>query len=335
MSCSPAICRAVYQCPLHTVQGNQKDVLMTNNYNDAEYYNFLTRKQKSDWQYHEVCLWLPYKPETVEDIANDMLANGFRLDRAIATYEGKILDGRHRYEAALNAGVDPIFAEFQGTKEEAIAFVTSENVARRHLNNKEKEFFYVQLTDYLGVRKREDTLKQNSTDVTNVTTAPSQENHADTLGVARETVNRWEKTRKEIKSDPELAAKATTPQGYQEAKKEVQKRRKATKEEADKIAKLKSLGESSEREADNVERKLAKFRADGVDVDAVESPKDKQRAQDEYWQRWGPRKAVAKKMAELLVDNKDYRFVAAVLSAAYPKEGELEHAYNIALGGTQ
>ena len=115
--------------------------------------------KKVDWQYHEVCLWLPHKPETVEDIANDMLANGFRLDRAIATYAGKILDGRHRSEAALQAGVDPIFAEFQGTKEEAIAFVTSENVARRHLSNKEKEFFYVQMTDYMGVRKNGDRSK--------------------------------------------------------------------------------------------------------------------------------------------------------------------------------
>ena len=114
---------------------------------------------KPEWEYHEICLWLPYKPETVEDIANDMAANGFRQDRAIATYEGKILDGRHRYEAALKAGVDPIFAEFQGTKEEAIAYVTSENVARRHLNNKEKEFFYVQMTEYLGVRKNGDRSK--------------------------------------------------------------------------------------------------------------------------------------------------------------------------------
>ena len=38
-----------------------------------------------------------------------MVRNGFRIDRKITTYEGKILDGRHRYEAALQANVDPIF----------------------------------------------------------------------------------------------------------------------------------------------------------------------------------------------------------------------------------
>ena len=284
---------------------------------------------KTDWQYHEICLWLPHKPETVDDIANDMVANGFRLDRAIATYEGKILDGRHRYEAALQAGVDPIFAEFQGTKEEAIAYVTSENVARRHLNSREKEFFYVKLTEYLGVRKREDTLKQNSTDGTNVTTAPSQENHADTLGVARKTINRWEKTRKEIKSDPELAAKATTPQGYTAAKKEVQKRRKATQEEANKIAKLKSLGERSEAESSNVDRKLDKYREQGIDVDAVESEGEKDRARNEYRDQQRPLEEMANEIARILIDTKYYSFVANLSRAAYPKSGELEHAYNI------
>jgi hypothetical protein len=263
-----------------------------------------------------------------------MVANGFRIDRAIATYEGKILDGRHRYEAAIKAGVDPIFAEFQGTKEEAIAYVTSENVARRHLSSPEKEFFYVQLTEYLGVRQN-GSHKRFQEGPTFVGATPSARDYSDSLGVADRTVERWEDTRKEIKADPELAAKATTPKGYQEAKKEVQKRRKATKEEANKIAKLKSLSESSEREADNVERKLAKFRADGVDVDAVESQQDKQRAQDEYWLKWGPREVLANKMAALLVDNKDYRFVAAVLSAAFPKEGELEHAYNIVFKDTE
>ena len=175
---------------------------------------------KPEWQYHEFCLWLPHKPETVEDISNDMAANGFRLDRAITTHEGKILDGRHRYEAALQAGVDPIFAEFQGTKEEAIAYVTSENVARRHLNNKEKEFFYVKVTDYLGVRTKADNQHAE-----NSASTPSQQGYAAIIGVHRDTVTKWEKDRKEIVADPELAAKATTPEGYKEAKAEVKKRR--------------------------------------------------------------------------------------------------------------
>jgi transcriptional regulator with XRE-family HTH domain len=286
---------------------------------------------KPDWEYHEICLWLPHKPETVEDIANDMIANGFRQDRAIATYEGKILDGRHRYEAALKAGVEPIFAEFQGTKEEAIAYVTSENVARRHLNTKEKEFFYEKRTTYLGVQDRggDRGNQYQSGNRSNDRLAPTQAQHAEAMGVGEATIRRWERDRKEIKADPELAAKAKTPEGYQEAKKEVQKRRKATKEEANKIAKLKSLGERSEAESSNVNKKLDKYREQGIDVDEVESQGDADRARDNYREQQRPITEMADEIAKILIDTKDYRFVATLARAAYSKQGELEHAYNL------
>ena len=193
---------------------------------DDEYYKMATRSDTSGWSYHEICKWLPYKPETIDEIAQNMAAKGYRQDRPVVIFEGSILDGRHRYEAAIKANVDPIFVEFQGTREEAIDYVTSENVARRHLSNPEKEFFYIQRAEALGVRNREDSLKQNSTDPTNVGTAPSAKEHADALGVSDRTVERWEEVRKEIKADPKLAEKAKTFDGYNEAKKEVRNRKK-------------------------------------------------------------------------------------------------------------
>jgi len=282
-------------------------------------------------EYHEICLWLPHKPETVDDIANDMAVNGFRQDRAIATYEGKILDGRHRYEASIKAGVDPIFAEFKGTKEEAIAYVTSENVARRHLNNREKEFFYAKRADALGVQSRggNGNNQHQSGNPQNCGIAPSASDHAESIGVHVNTVTNWEKDRKEIKADPVLSQKAKTPDGYQEAKKEVQKRRKATKEEANKIVKLKSLGERSEAESSNVDRKLDKYREQGIDVDAVESEGERDHAREEYREQQRPIDEMANEIAKILIDTKDYTFVAALAKAAYSKNGELEHAYNI------
>jgi len=181
-----------------------------------------------NYEYHEVCLWLPHKPDVVEEIAKDMMDNGFRPERAIVTFEGKILDGRHRYEAAVKVGVDPVFTEFEGDTEEAIYYVTSENVARRHLSNREKEYFYIKRVEVLGVQSRggDRGNQYQSGNTPNGALAKSQEEHADDIGVGHRTVNRWEKDRKEIKADPELSEKATTPEGYQDAKKVVKDRRK-------------------------------------------------------------------------------------------------------------
>jgi hypothetical protein len=130
-----------------------------------------------------------------------------------------------------------------------------------------------------------------------------------------------------------LAKKAETFGGFVEAKKEVQKRRKATKEEAERIAKLKSLGERSEAEASNVERKLDKYREQGIDVDAVKSEVDKQNAREAYRERQRPLDEMANEIARILIDTKDYSFVAAIVRAAYPKDGELERAYEIITEG--
>ncbi|MDA9059870.1 helix-turn-helix domain-containing protein [Planktomarina temperata] len=111
------------------------------------------------------------------------------------------------------------------SNEEAIEYVTMKQVERGHWSNEAKEYYYAKRAAALGVRNREDSLKQNSTDVSNDTTVPSQEDHADALGVSRPTIARWEKDRKEIAEDPELAATATTLEGYKEAKKVVRDRR--------------------------------------------------------------------------------------------------------------
>lgn len=192
---------------------------------DEEYLGELMRHAKTDWQYHEICQWLPYKPETIDEIAQSMASKGYRPDRPIIVFEGRILDGRHRYEAAIKANVDPLFVEFHGSREEAIDYVTSENVARRHLNNAEKEFFYVQRAEALGVRTRADNQHPKNFG----STPPSAKEHAVALGVTDRTVENWEDTRKEIMSDPELAEKAKTPSGYKAAKQEVKRRKVARK----------------------------------------------------------------------------------------------------------
>jgi transcriptional regulator with XRE-family HTH domain len=290
---------------------------------DEAWLNSVVGEVAERWSYHEICKWLPYKPETIDDIANDMVANGYRHDRPVVVYEGLILDGRHRYEAALKAGVDPIFVEFQGTKEEAIAYVTSENVARRHLSNPEKEFFYAQRAEALGVRERKDNQH-----TPNGASSPSQEDHADALGVGHRTVNRWENTRKEIKADPVLSQKATTPEGYQEAKREVQKRRKATQEEEKRIRNMKDRAASTDSEAERiaVQKKLDKYRDEGVDVDAVMDQKEEDQEREGYFREKQNREGIALRLATKLIEQGNTRVIKSLVLSAFPSEAQLLQA---------
>ena len=182
---------------------------------------------KPEWEYHEICLWSPFIEDTVNKVANRMKLSGFDRNQSVVLYEGKILDGRHRYLAAVKAGIDPIFSEFQGTREEAIEYVTMKQVERGHWSNEAKEYYYAKRAEALGVRERGKTWDSRTQDNigVNTTIIPSQQDHAGSLGVHRDTIARWEKDRKEIMSDPELAEKATTLEGYKEAKKVVRDRR--------------------------------------------------------------------------------------------------------------
>jgi len=153
---------------------------------------------------------------------------GYDPNFPVVIWNGTILDGRHRYNAAEVAGVNPTYTTFKGTEQEAWDYVSATNVdGTRHINSKEKEFFYVQRAEALGVRSAggDGNNQHQSGIVVNTTIAPSQQDHAESLGVHRDTVARWERDRKEIAADPDLSAKASTPEGYQEAKAEVRKRR--------------------------------------------------------------------------------------------------------------
>ena len=87
----------------------------------------------SDYQFHEIAAIFPLiGGDDFSALESDVKTHGVR--EPIWLYEGKILDGRNRYTAALKSGIPFETKEFTGTAMEAIEFVWSLNFTRRHLD---------------------------------------------------------------------------------------------------------------------------------------------------------------------------------------------------------
>jgi hypothetical protein len=71
------------------------------------------------------------------EIVASMRGYGYDGEQPITLYEGMILDGATRQDAAEEAGVAPTFTTFTGSEDEAIAFVIRRNRARKHMTQGE------------------------------------------------------------------------------------------------------------------------------------------------------------------------------------------------------
>lgn len=91
--------------------------------------------------------------EEFNGLKQDIKVNG--LNNPIITLEGKILDGRNRYKACNEAGVNPSFKEFDGDNPRK--FVVSENLHRRHLTSDQRAALAV---DALPAIEKEAKVKQ-------------------------------------------------------------------------------------------------------------------------------------------------------------------------------
>ncbi|MGH8082758.1 MAG: ParB/RepB/Spo0J family partition protein [Lysobacter sp.] len=86
-------------------------------------------------EFHPLCLTLPdMAKDAFAALVEDIRRNGQHRD--IVLHEGMILDGRHRYRACLECGIEPRTTEFAG--DNPVAFVVSENLARRHLTDSQR-----------------------------------------------------------------------------------------------------------------------------------------------------------------------------------------------------
>jgi len=103
-----------------------------------------------NYEYHELANLFPMMEQSqYEDLVADIKENG--LIESIILHEGKILDGRNRYNACIDSNVVPNFVEYEG--EDALSYVISLNLNRRHLNESQRAMIGANLANMKGRRK--------------------------------------------------------------------------------------------------------------------------------------------------------------------------------------
>src|SRR5262245_13848393 len=99
---------------------------------------------------HPIAELVPYMTTDQYDaLMNDIREHG--LQTPIVMYEGMVLDGRHRARAwyDIHGNWDTPSTEFKGAAEEAIAFVRSHNIKRRHLQPSQIAYQQAQAAAFL------------------------------------------------------------------------------------------------------------------------------------------------------------------------------------------
>jgi len=84
--------------------------------------------------------------DELQNLTEDIRAHG--LHDPIVLFEKRILDGRCRDAACKSAGVAQRYVEFEGTREEALMFVVSHNIIRRHLTKQDIADTLVEAEDF-------------------------------------------------------------------------------------------------------------------------------------------------------------------------------------------
>lgn len=194
----------------------------------------------------------------------------FGVREPVILFDGRILDGRNRYMAARDLGLDFPVADFDGTEAEALAYVLSTNLHRRHLTESQRAAVAAKLANM----KRGNPEFSKPANLPDCATEVSQAQAAEMLNVSERSV-RTAKTVLEHGA-PELmaavesgevavsaaAAVATLPKDEQAAV--VAEGPKAVKAKAKEVrdAKAADAGDSAAPEADpdaKLRRELSKL----------------------------------------------------------------------------
>lgn len=116
----------------------------------------------SDKQYkiHKLCGIIPRPTEDeINHLVDSMKKDGYINGKEIVLLDGEIIDGWSRYEASVNAGIDPTFRDYNEKKDgELVSFVRRENLDRRQLPKDAWIKGYLDLAEHLKIQMYETEL---------------------------------------------------------------------------------------------------------------------------------------------------------------------------------
>lgn len=186
-----------------------------------------------EYKFHEIADIFPLmSDEEYQGLKSSIEVNGLMVP--IVLLENKVLDGRNRYKACQELGIDTKHENFEGTYQEAIEFVWIHNIHRRNLTSSQKAICIIEKDEL--VKRFRDEAKERQKEHGN--TAPGRKNTSgnnstsdsgktrDKLASIANTNSRYiSDAQKIIKENPEKAqaikeGKKTIPQAKREIRQE-------------------------------------------------------------------------------------------------------------------
>lgn len=92
-------------------------------------------------------------PSEYDQLKASIRTSGYNTLFPVITYEGQILDGRHRYQACIDLGIEPAMSDYAGS--DPLAFIISHNLQRRHLTAGQKAIVGMKIKELFAERANE------------------------------------------------------------------------------------------------------------------------------------------------------------------------------------
>jgi hypothetical protein len=155
---------------------------------------------------HPAADWLPpLNGSEFQELKADIKARGLR--EPILVRHGRILDGRHRYKACIELGIEPTVEEYKG--DDIIAEIASRNLFRRNLTPQQRAALVVKMCGGKLSAEAQGRIKAHQFGETiTVGTAPLKSAQPQTRGETAEKVAKIAKVGRDVAREALQAAPA-------------------------------------------------------------------------------------------------------------------------------